>query len=264
MYAALAARTTAVWCFPALFCQHGVDACCSLCCAGVFAVLAFVQAIVWLNLSASGLVQICVVVGTIFGLKPALLGATVLAWGNSVPDLVNNMAMAKDGFPSMAVAACFASPLFTLLVGMGGALTYGKLSPSLDCECPVSYAVCTAHLGCVVCTLLQTRSRRCRCWLKGTGLCVRQLPSCAAACYSGTILHGGPLSIPVDGPLMVMAGFSIANMVQHLIVVPWVHRYKMKPSLAVITFLFYACFNVVYGLATMGLINIRVPKVSGS
>lgn len=94
--------------------------------AGVFAVLAFVQAIVWLNLSASGLVQICVVVGTIFGLQPALLGATVLAWGNSVPDLINNMAMAKDGFPSMAVAACFASPLFTLLVGMGGALSYGE------------------------------------------------------------------------------------------------------------------------------------------
>lgn len=95
------------------------------CCAGVFAVLAFVQAVAWLNLSASGLVQVCVVVGTIFGLKPALLGATVLAWGNSVPDLVNNVAMARDGFPSMAVAACFASPLFTLLVGMGGALAYG-------------------------------------------------------------------------------------------------------------------------------------------
>ena len=92
----------------------------------MFAVLAFVQAIAWLNLSASGLVQICVVVGTIFGLKPALLGATVLAWGNSVPDLINNVAMARDGFPSMAVAACFASPLFTLLVGMGGALAYGE------------------------------------------------------------------------------------------------------------------------------------------
>lgn len=94
--------------------------------AGVFAVLTFVQAIVWLNVSASALVQICVVVGVIFGLQPALLGATVLAWGNSVPDVINNMSMAKDGFPSMAVAACFASPLFTLLVGMGGALAYGE------------------------------------------------------------------------------------------------------------------------------------------
>lgn len=77
---------------------------------------------------------------------------------------------------------------------------------------------------------------------------------CLAA---GTALHGGPLSIPVDGPLMVMAGFSIANMLQHLLVVPCVLKYKMKPSLAVITFLFYACFNVVYGLATVGIIRVR-------
>lgn len=107
--------------------RRAQSVCAVACCpAGVFAVLAFVQAIAWLNLSASGLVQVCVVVGTIFGLKPALLGATVLAWGNSVPDLVNNVAMARDGFPSMAVAACFASPLFTLLFGMGGALAYGE------------------------------------------------------------------------------------------------------------------------------------------
>lgn len=84
------------------------------------------------------------------------------------------------------------------------------------------------------------------------------------SCFAGTVLHGGPLPIPLDGPLMVMAGFSMVNMVQHLVVVPWVHKYKMKPSLAVITFLFYACFNVVYGLATVGLINIRVPKLSGA
>ena len=107
-------------------CQLLTAACLCHCCVGVFAVLAFVQAIVWLNLSASALVQVCVVVGIIFGLQPALLGATVLAWGNSVPDLINNLAMAQDGFPSMAVAACFASPIFTLLVGMGGALAYGE------------------------------------------------------------------------------------------------------------------------------------------
>lgn len=73
---------------------------------------------------------------------------------------------------------------------------------------------------------------------------------------SGTALHGGALSIPLDGPLMVMAGFSIANMMQHLIVVPLVHRFRMRPSLAAITFLFYACFNVVYVLATVGIIQV--------
>lgn len=75
--------------------------------------------------------------------------------------------------------------------------------------------------------------------------------------YSGTALHDGPVSFAVDGPLIVMTGFSIASMVQHLIMVPLVHRFRMKPSMAVITFLFYACFNVVYVLATAGVIQIR-------
>lgn len=88
------------------------------CGAGVFAVLAFILSSMWLNAAATSLVGLCVVLGHIFGLRPALLGATVLAWGNAVPDLVNNVAMARDGFPTMAISACFASPLFTLLAGM--------------------------------------------------------------------------------------------------------------------------------------------------
>lgn len=48
-----------------------------------------------------------------------------MAWGNNVPDLMNNTSLARDGFPSMAVAACFAGPLFALLVGMGAALGLG-------------------------------------------------------------------------------------------------------------------------------------------
>ena len=32
--------------------------------------------------------------------------------------------LARDGFPSMAIAACFAGPTFSLLSGMGGALAF--------------------------------------------------------------------------------------------------------------------------------------------
>lgn len=61
---------------------------------------------------------------------------------------------------------------------------------------------------------------------------------------------------------MIMAGFSVANMVQHLVVVPLLHNYTMRPSLAAITFTFYACFNVVYVLATAGVIDVSflVPE----
>lgn len=47
----------------------------------------------------------------------------VLAWGNSIGDLVSNTSIARDGFPTMAFAGCFAGPMFNLLVGIGLSLT---------------------------------------------------------------------------------------------------------------------------------------------
>ena len=46
-----------------------------------------------------------------------VLGLTVLAWGNSIGDLSTNMAMAKKGLANMALTACYAGPVFNLLVG---------------------------------------------------------------------------------------------------------------------------------------------------
>jgi solute carrier family 24 (sodium/potassium/calcium exchanger), member 6 len=43
----------------------------------------------------------------------------VLAWGNSIGDLATNLAMARRGLSNMAMTACFASPLFNLLMGLG-------------------------------------------------------------------------------------------------------------------------------------------------
>lgn len=46
-----------------------------------------------------------------------VLGLTVLAWGNSIGDFSTNMAMAKKGLANMALTACYAGPVFNLLVG---------------------------------------------------------------------------------------------------------------------------------------------------
>lgn len=54
-----------------------------------------------------------------------MLGLTVLAWGNSLGDLVADVSVAKGGEPRMAVAATFAGPLFNLLVGLGVSLLVG-------------------------------------------------------------------------------------------------------------------------------------------
>ena len=79
--------------------------------------VAFFQSILWMNTAASELVSLLSAIGKVTGVSEALLGATVLAWGNSVGDFVSNTVVAREGNPNMAIAACFAGPLMNLLVG---------------------------------------------------------------------------------------------------------------------------------------------------
>ena len=54
-----------------------------------------------------------------FGLSDAILGLTVLAWGNSIGDMIADTSMAKRGAPRVGYSACFGGPLFNLLIGIG-------------------------------------------------------------------------------------------------------------------------------------------------
>jgi len=55
------------------------------------------------------------------------MGLTVLAFANSVGDLVANLAMAKAGMPGMAAGACIGAPTLNLLLGCGSATLLGNL-----------------------------------------------------------------------------------------------------------------------------------------
>ncbi|XP_050381779.1 cation/calcium exchanger 5 [Argentina anserina] len=84
--------------------------------------IAFVMSVFWISTTAGELLNCLAAIGTLLDLPPALLGLTVLAWGNSVGDLVADVAVAKAGHPAMAMAGCFAGPMFNMLVGLGSAL----------------------------------------------------------------------------------------------------------------------------------------------
>lgn len=64
----------------------------------------------------------------------------MLAWGNSMPDLISDASLARDGYPTMALTACFASPLFVLLAGGTISLSYGSLTNG-HLDLPVSPAL---------------------------------------------------------------------------------------------------------------------------
>ncbi|XP_038075342.1 mitochondrial sodium/calcium exchanger protein-like isoform X2 [Patiria miniata] len=85
----------------------------------LFAYFAFGVSVLWIYSVANEIVNLLQMYGLVFQLSNAILGLTLLAWGNSIGDLVSDIAVAKQGYPRMAVAACFGGPLFNMLLGIG-------------------------------------------------------------------------------------------------------------------------------------------------
>lgn len=73
------------------------------------------MAVLWIYLLAAEVVGIVTMIGSVSGLSDTILGLTLIAWSNSLGDLVNDVTVARQGRPRMAISACIGGPLFSEL-----------------------------------------------------------------------------------------------------------------------------------------------------
>ena len=52
-------------------------------------------------------------IGVATGVSQEILGLTIMAWSNCIGDVVSDVAVVKQGFPKMAMAAAIGGPLFS-------------------------------------------------------------------------------------------------------------------------------------------------------
>ncbi|KAL3230224.1 hypothetical protein RNJ44_01587 [Nakaseomyces bracarensis] len=60
-----------------------------------FLAFGIINSILWISISANTVIEILELYQQITGISPAILGLTVFAWGNSISDLISNIAMCK-------------------------------------------------------------------------------------------------------------------------------------------------------------------------
>lgn len=85
----------------------------------LYSLLGFVVSALLISAVASEIVSVLHLLGVVLSLSNTVLGLTLLAWGNSIGDCFADITIARQGYPRMAISACFGGIIFNMLFGVG-------------------------------------------------------------------------------------------------------------------------------------------------
>ncbi|KAJ1977645.1 Mitochondrial sodium/calcium exchanger protein [Dimargaris xerosporica] len=85
----------------------------------ILSVVSFIVCVIWIYATANELVALVQTVGILLGISDRILGATILAWGNSLGDLFADIAMARAGYFYVALTAVFTAPILNTMLNLG-------------------------------------------------------------------------------------------------------------------------------------------------
>lgn len=82
----------------------------------ILVLLGFVSSVLWISEVAEELVSLLNAVGLMINISPAVLGLTILAWGNSLGDVVADVSLATQGYPQMAIGGVYAGRKYEMMI----------------------------------------------------------------------------------------------------------------------------------------------------
>mmetsp|Transcript_19220 Transcript_19220/g.31924 ORF Transcript_19220/g.31924 Transcript_19220/m.31924 type:complete len:739 (+) Transcript_19220:51-2267(+) len=119
------------------------------------ALYGFIVAATWIDWIADHLVALLEFLGIVCRIPGSIMGLTILAWGNSMGDLSANMTMARKGLANMAMTACFAGPVFNILIGLSfGFSSLSAQTGIADHDVALSPSIITGFIFIMVNTVL--------------------------------------------------------------------------------------------------------------
>ncbi|XP_058491761.1 mitochondrial sodium/calcium exchanger protein [Solea solea] len=100
----------------------------------LFALLGFIVSAVLISAVASEVVSLLHMLGVVLTLSNTVLGLTLLAWGNSIGDCFADITIARQGYPRMAISACFGGIIFNMLFGVGLGSLFQRVTTHSDVQ----------------------------------------------------------------------------------------------------------------------------------